>query len=94
MFIKPLWPFFSAEILLSVFTFCNVLVEQTKLSDKSKFQKLVNIFGKVMGQQQLSLSNIYDRQVFKKAKQISTAHTFGLLNMSFFQVRNVLEFQV
>ena len=51
------------------------------VSDKSKLKKqLVNICGKVIGQQQLSLSNIYDRQVFKKkAKQISTAHTFGLL---------------
>ena len=48
------------------------------ISDKSKLQKLVNICSKITGWQQLSFSNIFDRQVFKEAKQISNDHTHFL----------------
>ena len=78
MLIKPFLHFYRCFVQ-SVLAFSIVCWwSNLKVSDKSKLQKLVNICSKITGQQQLSVSNIYDRQVFKSAKQISNSHTHFL----------------
>ena len=70
---------FSTDVLQSVLTLSIVCWQDNlRVSGKSKLQKLVNICSKITGQQQLSLPNIYDRQVFLKEKQISNDHNHFL----------------
>ena len=57
----------------------------------ANFKNLVTSVAR--SQQQLSLSNMYDGQVLKKAKQISNGHTHCVLSVSFYHLRNIVEFQ-
>ena len=75
---------FSTDVLFqSALTFSIIcwwgnrsVSEKRKLKKQTK--KLVNICNKITGQQQTSLSNVYDRQFFKKAKKISNDHSHFL----------------